>query len=136
MATCLALLPPSLLHCIGSVPAAYLAHASPACRRPCRSRPALCRRRWAFGCLLWEITVYGRQPYGKKEGLLDLLKHILHDGLRLEMPAGTPGAFVQLLSTAHETDPADRADFIGMVAALKAEVAGCQGELRVFLTWA
>ena len=77
-----------------------LSHTHTCCHRVLSLRRC---RRWAFGCLLWEIAVYGLKPYGRKEGLIDLLKHILHDGLRLEMPAGTPGGFVKLLSMAFLT---------------------------------
>eukprot|EP00038_Savillea_parva_P009426 m.183466 g.183466 ORF g.183466 m.183466 type:complete len:1224 (-) comp15822_c0_seq1:35-3706(-) len=51
---------------------------------------------WMFGCVIWEVSTYGQQPYENQGPLLEILRKV-HAGLRLQCPAGTHQPLVDLM---------------------------------------
>jgi uncharacterized membrane protein YgcG len=84
---------------------------------------------WAYGVVVWEIATYGGQPYGKGQKLVATLKKI-DNGLRLQMPAGTPHAIQRLSSRCLALEPGHRPRFATLDAELAAQVAPFTPDLR------
>ena len=84
---------------------------------------------WALGITMWEIATYGGKPYqGMK--LLDALKAIDEEKLRLVYPSSTDAFFLQSAAKACAEDPKDRPTFAGFAADFAVKLARREFEIQ------
>ena len=76
---------------------------------------------WALGVTMWEIATYGDKPF-KGMKLLDALKAVDQDKLRLVWPATSDEFFKQAADKACAEDPGDRPTFAGLASDFAAKL--------------
>ncbi|KAH7693515.1 tyrosine-protein kinase transforming protein Abl, partial [Aphelenchoides avenae] len=80
---------------------------------------------WAFGVTLWEFFSRSSEPYGKGATCEGVLRQ-LHEGNRLQMPAGCPPEVYNLMLECWQRDPETRPGFAEIVLEVNAIVQGLE----------
>jgi len=86
---------------------------------------------WMFGVVIWEVVSYSEKPYGFGSGLMDTLKRICHEKLRLQYPPGAHAAFGKLMHWAFSDSPDERPKFSECCKLLDEELAAAGGRQAV-----